>query len=381
VGTASVPDAPGSQVEYKFHIARADGTDQWENDPNRTFMQSDADQTLPVVYFNNVTGVPIKAALAVAVDMTAQIAGGKFDTNSQEVWVRGNKIGWDVPPQGLQLFADASRSGVYTNTILMDSAITGDVVEFKFTIWDPMTATTTWEDGANKSVTFSGTEPTDAAGYHLKTYGPDYFNGIRPEDILSADTVVTFHVDMNGAAQFGGGPVFDPASDSVFINGSFVNNGSWDPWGAQDPNLQMFDDGVTGGDTVAGDGIYSFQTTFPKGSPTQVTYKYGINSADNEAAANNNHVRYIRATGTYTFPLDKFGSPTQETQTQDVGSITIAAGAPGHVVLTWNGQAGVKLQKVDLTTGSATDVPNTDGASSVDLTTDGQTAFYRLVKS
>jgi hypothetical protein len=379
VGTTSVPDAPGSQIEYKFHIARGNGGEQWENDPNRKFVQATADQTLPAVYFNNVTGTPIKAALNLAVDMSAQISGGKFDPTAQEVWARGNKIGWGNPPEGLQLIADASRAGVYTNTIVMDGAITGDSIEFKFTIWDPTASSTTWEDGANKTATFSGTEPTDANGYHVKTVGLDYFNGIRPEDILSADTLVTFRVDMNGATRFGG-TAFDRSADSVYINGTFVNNGSWGPWSTQDASYLLYDDGATAGDTVAGDGIYSFQTIMPKGSPTRVAYKYGINSDDNEAPSGNDHVRYIRATATYTFPLDKFGAPTQETQTQDAGSISVALGAPGHVIITWNGQPGVKLQKVDLTNGAASDVPNTDGASRADVTADGQSGFYRLVK-
>src|SRR5205823_15001580 len=114
-------------------------------------------------------------------------------------------------PAGLQLVEDASRSGIYTNTIFMDAALTGDSVEFKFTIWDPATSTVTWEDGANKSVTFTGSEPV-VNGYLTQSYGPVYFNGIAPTDILSADTVVRFRVDMNGATRLRGGP-FGPAKE------------------------------------------------------------------------------------------------------------------------------------------------------------------------
>jgi hypothetical protein len=380
--TVPVSQAPGSSVQYKFHIQRA-ASDTWENDPNRQFAQLSTDQTLPVVYFNNVTGVPIRAALNFAVDMNAQIAGGKFDGTSEEVWVRGNKMGWDVPPQGLQLFEDAGHAGVYTNQYQMDAVITGDTIEYKYTIFDPSTGGTTWEDGANKSVAFTGTESTDANGYHVKTLATTYFNGISPADILSADTLVTFQVDMNGAVTFGGATPFDAANSGVWINASFVNNGNWGAWGSQDPSLQMFDDGVTGGDTVAGDGIYSFQAMFPKGSPTLVTYKYGIDSADNEAAANNNHVRYIRATGSYTMPLDKFGMQTQETQgATDLGNVSIKLESDGKITLTWPGQAGVKLQQFNdiANAASGTDVPNSDGQSSVTLTPSAATGFFRIVK-
>lgn len=378
VATVEVPSAPGSLVPYKFHIARGAGGETWENDPNRTFLQKETDQTLAPVYFNNVTGVPVKAKLAVAVDLSAQIVGGTFDPAAQEVWVRGNKVGWDVPPQGLKLVADASRGGVYTNTLVMDNALTGDVVEFKFTIWDPSTAVTTWEDGANKSVTFTGSEP-NVGGYLTKSFGPAYFNNVNPADILSADTLVTFRVDMKGATRLGGA-AFDPAADAVFINGTFVSNGNWGPWGTMEATWQLFDDGATGGDTVANDGIYTIQVNVPRGAQTRVTYKYGINSEDNEAAVGNDHVRYIRATGTYAMPLDKFGAPTQETREADLGGLNIARGANGHVTITWNGAAGVKLQRVDLTTGGVTDVPGTEGASSVDIVADQSAAFYRLVK-
>lgn len=378
VATVEVPQAPGSQVQYKFHIARGAGGETWEHDPNRQFQQKDTDQTLPVVYFNNVTGVPVKAKLDVAVDLSAQIAGGTFDPATQEVYLRGNKVGWGVPPEGLKLEADASRAGMYTNTLVLDNALTGDVIEFKFTIWDPNTSGTTWEDGANKSVTFTGSEP-NVGGYLTKSFGPVYFNGVNPADILSADTLVTFQVDMKGATRFAGAP-FDPAADTVFINGTFVNNGSWGPWGTQDPTWQLFDDGVTGGDLVANDGIYTRQINIPRGAQTRVTYKYGINSEDNEAAVGNDHVRYIRSTGAYTMPVDKFGAPVQETQTGDLGNLTIARAANGHLTITWNGQPGVKLQRVDLNTGVATDVAGTEGQSSADIVADQSSAFYRLAK-
>jgi hypothetical protein len=378
VATVEVPQAPGTQVPYKFHIARAAGGETWENDPNRTFLQKETDQTLPVVHFNNVTGVPVKAKLNVAVDLSAQILAGTFDAAAQEVYLRGNKVGWGAPPEGVKLEADASRSGVYTNTLTMDNALTGDSIEFKFTIWDPVAGTTVWEDGANKSVTFTGSEP-NVGGYLTKSFGPVYFNGINPADILGEDTLVTFRVDMKNATRFAGA-AFDPAADTVFINGTFVNNGNWGPWGTQDPAWQMFDDGATAGDTVANDGIYTIQVNVPRGSQNRVTYKYGINSEDNEAAPSNDHVRYVRATETYTMPLDKFGAPTQETRDPEVGELNIARGAEGRLIITWTGQAGVKLQRVDLTTGQATDVPGTEGQSSAEIVANEPMAFYRLMR-
>ena len=51
---------------------------------------------------------------------------------------------------------------------------------------------------------------------------------------------------------------------------------------------------------------------------------------DDEAPANANHVRYVRQTGTYVMPLDKFGVQTVETS---FGNLKASASTPS---VTWS---------------------------------------------
>jgi hypothetical protein len=378
--TVDVPDAPGARVEYKFVLNKAaTGALTWESDPNRGFIQTAEAQTLPVVYFNNATGTPVKAAINFQVDMSVYIAAGLFDTNTQEVYVRGNKMGWGNPPaEGLQLIADTARPGIYTNTYRTDGQITGDRVEYKFTIWTPELAGTTWEDGGNKTLAFTGTEPKDALGYHLITIEPNYFNGVTPGSLLNEETVVTFRVDMRNARTTGG-TAFDPAVDTVAVNGSFLPGG-WQPWDSLSAT-QAFDDGATGGDATAGDLIYTVQVTLPRGANSRLAYKYGINGQDNEAAVGNDRIRYVRASGTYTLPVDVFGTMTQESETLDIGPLAIDRAATGVVTITWPAEPGARLQEMSsLSGGGRVTFVTNSGESSYVVPATNSMGFYRLVK-
>lgn len=379
---------PGSQLQYKFTFVKGLNT-TWEsrgnvpygNDHNRLLTVSTANQTLPTVYFSDVTGFPIKAAAAFEANVQAFIVTGQFNPATDQVYVRGNAMGWGDPPsgQGFQLMEDTSRPGIYTNIYKMDNRLTGAVLEFKYTLWKN-SSTTTWEGGANKSLVWTGTEPTTADGYHLQAYS-GLFDGLSPNDFLSADTLVTFRVNMAGAVGYGGTPIFNPnAPDYMFvaINGNFVPGGWWTWNGAPDYAYYLLDDGASHGDAVAGDKIFSDQYLFTRGSPVRIQYKYGINGEDNEAAPMNDHVRYIRATGTYVMPIDTFGTITQEA---DPGTLSIARTSLTQITVSWNGRPGVRLQACStLPGGTWTDVAGTDGASSSVQTIGSGNVFYRLNK-
>lgn len=377
---------PGTQFQYKFVFIRG-GNVTWEsrgnvpygNDANRLVVLTGADQTEPTVYFNDVSGFPIKAAAAYEVNVGAMTVTGAFDPATDEVWVRGNAMGWDTPNagQGFQLFEDTTRPGIYTNIYKMDSRLTGEVLEFKYVLWRPATFSTTWEGGANKSLVWNGTEPTTADGYHLRSHS-GLFDNLSPSDFLAEDTYVTFRVNMNGAVGVGGDPVFNPGDPSyhwLSLNGPFRNNGEWGPWNGGLP--LMFDDGFDA-DEVAGDGIYSEKILFPRGSAVRVQYKYGINGLDNEAPAFNDHVRYIRALGDYVMPVDTFGVIVVEA---DPGTLTITRTSPTQVTLTWNGRPGLRLQSASsLAPGDFADVPGTDGQSSSTQTIGAGNQYFRLSK-
>ncbi len=382
---------PGAQFEYKFVIKKP-ASDTWESrssgrpsDYNRYVVTSAGSQTLPVVFFSDVTGVPTKAALFFQVNMLGWIQAGRFDTANEQVFVRGNTFGWGAPPEGVELFADPARPGIYTNLWTRTNQLTGAIIEYKNTIWNSATSATVWEGGANKSVSFTGTEPTNPDGYHLITLPTVYFDNVRPGDFLAADTLVTFRVDMNGAQGYGGNPPsFDTNTMGVWINGDMLTNSAtgqqgWDVfgfWGTKPPETSMFDDG-TNGDAVAGDQIYSWQTLLKQGTKSLIYYKYGIDSGDNEAPSGQNHLRYVRGTGTYLMPLDKFGTQYQEPA---FGNLKAVPGAPGSVDLSWLGLPSVQLQAAPAVTGVYTNVPGTTGQNGITVPAAGAAQFFRLVQ-
>ena len=72
---------------------------------------------------------------------------------------------------------------------------------------------------------------------------------------------------------------------------------------------------------------------------------------------------------------------TEESQTQDIGTVSIARGNPGEVTLSWQGQPGVRLQKLSsLSGGTVTDLPTTDGQSTYTAPATDSMGFFRLVK-
>jgi hypothetical protein len=371
-GTLDITDLSGSTLLYKFVIN--DGADRWESDPNRSFVLDLAAMTLPVDYFDrdSVVSLSLKAAIAFEVDLSVQMAAGNFDRASDEVWVRGNRMGWGNPASGFQLFEDTTRPGIYTNVYTMDAEMSGTTVEFKYTLWRTSNNTTVWEDGNNKTLSFNGSEPLNPAGYHLITLPKTFFNNISASDILTSDTVVTFSVNMSAAKNSDGSP-FDPATQGVWLNGNFI---PWWGWASLPPEYQMLDDG-TGGDAVAGDKIYTLRQTLLRGTNTRADYKYGMDSNDNEAGFGQNHVRYIRTSGTYAMPVDTFGVMTAE---PEVGSLTVSAPSGGSVTISWNGRTGVRLQSCATLGGTWTDVAGTDGQSSKVIAAGSGQQFFRLVK-
>lgn len=375
-------DATTAQ-EYKFvTIKGSDFSVVWESINNRSFVPTGAEQVLETAFFNNdsVVSIPVKGEIRFAVDMSVQIASGNFNKTSDEVYVRGNRMGWGAPPEGLKLFEDAAKPGTYTNVYTMDSVLTGEPIEYKFTIWRPETSATVWEEGANKSVAFAGNEPdTDADTYLELAAGPLYFNNLGPENALAEDTAVTFSVDMSNATRLDGTP-FLPGFEGVWVNGNFAN---WWAWGASPAEYQMVDDGASG-DAVAGDSIYSLTVTIPRGTTKMLDYKYAIDSLDNEAGFADNHIRYVRASGTFKLPTDVFGQMVKETPDggpSDLGAIAIRRAANGNVTLDWTGGAGIRLQKTaSLGAASWSDVAGSSGASTITVPASGSAGFFRLIR-
>jgi len=381
---------PGTRIEYKFHISGTHAA--WESlggypDNNRSFMLTNVSpQVLPVAFFSDAAGLPIKAGIYFQVDLSSQILITAFDPTKDLASVRGDALGWDNPPaSGLQLFADTSRPGIYTNTYLSASQLTGAAFVFKNTLFRVSPPYTTWEDGANKSVTFTGSEPTNAAGYHMITVGPTLFNNFLADtnDYLPADTLVTFSVSMTNAQSY---PAFTPAITfdklmPLHVNGNWV---PWWGWNTAAPVSLLMTNGT--GD----DWIFSQTVLIPKGKPVRLAYKYGIDdltgvsSQDNEAPTGSDRIRYIRQTGSYTLPLDTFGVQTVETS---FGSLTVGTPSAGHLPVSWSGRPGVFLQTAPaLNNGAWVTLPESanygspSGIYSTNYPTSAGATFFRLVK-
>jgi hypothetical protein len=235
------------------------------------------------------------------------------------------------------------------------------------------------------------------------------FNDASPDDYLLQSIPVSFSVDMAGAVGTDG-HAFDPANDTVYINGTFAG---WYTWGggvnplpapgsnpgagnAGGPFL-MVEQGLTT--------IYTNTLIVPAG-PILLSYKYGIDAgevnggpSDDEGVSGANHNRAVRATasGFYAMSQDKFGHAYSEPffsgSSLGGGNLTAGAASGGMVPVSWLGRPGACLQVgTNLVAGtwqtlSATDGTNwTTGYSSTNgfvSTTNwpaSSKAFFRLVK-
>jgi hypothetical protein len=207
-----------------------------------------------------------------------------------------------------------------------------------------------------------------------------YFSNIDPSDLLPADTLVTFRVNMTNAVQYPSGTPFDSGVNGVWFNGDCLTNGWYTSWGAMWPETQLFDDG-THGDAIAGDKIYTAQYLVPKGRTVRVQYKYGIDSSDNEAASGSDHVRYIRSVGTYVMPFDTFGSIANNEPAPGFGNLKIGPPSGGHVLISWLGRPGVYLQSISSLTGGVwQDHLATEGLSSTNYPVGTAPLFFRVIK-
>jgi hypothetical protein len=131
--------ADASAVNYKFLM---NGT--WEANnvgpggtQNRSVTLARTNQTLPVVYFNNVTSVPVPTPLSFQVDMTVQTALGNFDPLNDVVEARGSFNNW---MGGFILTNGLSNTNVFSGTWVDSIDTQGSMVQYQFVLNG-----TTWE--------------------------------------------------------------------------------------------------------------------------------------------------------------------------------------------------------------------------------------------
>ena len=363
VYTYDITNSPGVTLDFKFHISTGD---IWESpaantgDPNdnnnRFFNLADSGtQKLPIVYFSDAPYVPLVTNdVMFQVDMTAEILNGNFTPGAGTVEVRGDFNGWGTPQILCTNDLAAVNTNLYSAVVHFMDGI-GASHQYKF--WSMIAPNGGWENGNNRVFNLENT--------NLQILPVVFFDNINPSSLLPADTVVTFSVNMTNAVGTDA-HAFDPATDSVYVNG--LPAGTFATWDTFLPQLT---------NNPVGSRIYTLDYPMLKGSPVRQTYKYSINGFDNEAAAGSNHVRYVRSTGTYAMPLDKFGNQLVEAS---FGDLKAAHGTPGHVLISWLGRPGVHLQsRTNLVSGSWVDHLETDGLSATNWPTGSGGLFFRLI--
>jgi hypothetical protein len=378
---------PGTFEEYKYVIV-SNGVDNWEYTANRQFYTPTGSVTFPLAYFDNINNV-VTESVTFQVDMTSQIEAGTVNIgNGDTVGVAGafQSPAWS----GVQLFNNpsAANTNIFFGTFPITGAL-GTGQDYKFIYTPASTGTAVYESPASTS----GNNRVFTMPSSALTLPVVFWADEDPNNILPVATTVTFTVDMTGASDVNHVP-FDISTDDVVIDVSFpitaLGTGAWpfewtDPLPAEDdPDAEFILVNTSGN-------LFQGTYTVPAGNPLQISYKYGIyhnagsvndGTLDNEAPFGDNHNRYIRALGTYTFPTDVFGqqvsNPTAANEIS-FGNLAISPTTPGSATVTWLGRPGVFLQSSPTLTSGWTTVPNSGGLMSYPVTTSGSIKFFRLV--
>jgi hypothetical protein len=369
----------------------SNGVDNWEYTANRQFFTPSGSVTFPLAYFDNINNV-VTENVTFQVDMTSQIETGTVNIGAGDtVGVAGafQSPAWS----GARLAnnTNADNTNIFSGTFAVTGAL-GTGQDYKFIYTPASTGTAVYESPASTS----GNNRVFTMPSSALTLPVVFWADEDPANILPEATTVTFTVDMTGAVDEYDVP-FNPGTDDVVIDVSFPDPTLSTPtaawpflWTDSLPASDSPDDEFILVNSSAE--LYQGTYTVPAGNPLLISYKYGIyhdagsvndGSLDNEAPFGDNHNRYIRALGTYSFPTDVFGqqvsNPTAANEIS-FGNLAITAPSPGTIALTWLGRPGVYLQtSTDLSAGAWTTVPASGGLSASNFPASGSTKFFRLV--
>jgi hypothetical protein len=385
-GTYRDGNYPGTWQQYKYVIVSSVTNLNYEFLNNRTFYTPTNSGTLTLAYFNNWS--PYTNRVTFQVDMTLPLLTHAFSPGAGDTVVAAGTFQtniWTPAPNGFVLTnnPNSASSNIYSGTyIVTDPPGTGEY--FKFVL-NTNNGSSFYETRSDRQFILAS----------AMTNALVYWNDDKPIDFTPSGTTITFTVNMTNAVDIYGYP-FDPANDLLFINGDFA-----DPAWNSSPSLPEFwHDSTIDQDFSSyilqnnppGSQLYTGTFTVPAGHAISVYYKYGIyhnsgnnqinTNVDNEAPSGNDHHRYIRANGTYNFPVDTFGIQATNAAAGVeplFGDLTATKLTAGKLPISWVGISGVRLQSnTNLMSTNWVDVPNTDGANQTNWPATNGIRFFRL---
>ena len=300
---ARVPTAaPNCAEEFKYVEMPEGGWDSpnYPNkDPdsgNRFF--TEFSQTLPQVNFNDAPYAPVANA-TLSVDMSGvAFSDPNYLPNSVILWGTFNNWGSGVNMTNNPL---AANTNIYSTTLSMGEGV-GVLCQVRYTnsvagmVYDFVNDEVY---NNNSRRIFQLPITPGIVNTNLPVF---FFNDLAVGDYLPTATAVLFSVDMNGAVG-SDGHVFDPNSDGLYINGSFVNLGypqNWYAWSGgvnplpAPPGYQMIRVGSTT--------VFTNTLMLPAGTPVPLSYQYGMDPLNanlgplQDEASGTNHFRVVRST-------------------------------------------------------------------------------------
>ena len=404
----SVAVSTNAHMAYKFVLNNnfGDNPSGGNNDEggNRFYTMLFSNQVLPVVYYDDSPFAPVVTNVQFSVDMSV-VAITDTNFNPASLTVNGDLMGWGGVPMTNN--PTGANTNIYTSQSFSDGVGATVNYQYRYTLLNNPASTI--YDHANGVNGGGGNRVVTIPGGTGSTNFASVFNDASPDDYLLQSIPVSFSVDMAGAIGTDG-HTFDPANDTVYINGTFAG---WYTWaGGLNP---LPAPGSSPGAGNAGgpflmveqglSTIYTNTVVVPAG-PILLSYKYGLDAneingspSDDEAGTGLNHNRVVRstATGSYTMSQDTFGhqysEPFFSSSSTAGGDLTVGGPAGGNVQVSWLGRPGAQLQVgTNLVSGTWQSLPETDGTNWLTgySSTNGfvsttnwpasSKAFFRLVK-
>jgi len=294
----------GDTIYFKFQYSH-NGSDVWENDPNRQYIVKAGANTFTAYFNNDSIYNPTKPIIVTwNCNMEYEIVSKRFRVGTDTLSVNGDFNGWASKKSLLK--PNPLNPNIYIGKDTINMAKT-DSIQFKF--WY---TPNNWESLDNRKLGCSDAEYTAGA----KTFTAA-FNNASLDKVINQDCKIKFTVNTKNAKSRISSTAF-PVIKDVYLAGAVLPL-VWpgDGWPNSDLSkiIKLYDDG-TNGDVTAGDKIFSADVIFGKYSVLTAIYKYSINYGDslnngggndNENAAEINHTLVMTPKMSGATVVDTFG--------------------------------------------------------------------------